>query len=90
MDFIQVLQLKQRVLPFFLHPRPDGFNRIEIGRTRRKESRGGSIRFQKLLNLLAPMGPVIVHYYHFVKELLAALVSLVEVLDCLNVSRVGH
>ena len=35
------------------------------------------------------MGPVIVHHYYFVEELLIAFISPVEVLDCYDVGRVG-
>jgi hypothetical protein len=34
------------------------------------------------------MSPVVVHHYHFVEELFTGFVSLVEVLDCLNIGRI--
>ena len=41
------------------------------------------------MNLLTPVGPVVVHHYHFVEELVIPLVLLVKVLDGLDVGGVG-
>ena len=34
------------------------------------------------------MSPVVVHHYHFIEELFTGFVSLVEVLDRLNIGRI--
>lgn len=89
MDFIEILELQQRIPPFSFDPRPDRFNWIEIRWARRQESWSGSTVCQKLLNLFTPVSPVIIHYYYFIKKLMISFILLIKIFDCFNIGWVS-
>ena len=89
MNFIEILELQQRIPTFSFDPRPDRFNWIEIRWARRQESWSGSTICQKLLNLFTPVSPVIIHYYYFIKKLMISFILLIKVFDCFNIGWVS-
>ena len=90
MILVKIWKLQKGIPPFRFHPRPDGFDRIEIGRTGRQIFRFSSTVLQKVLDLFTPVRSVIIHDNHFVIKLFTPFVSCVEVLDRVNWCWISH